>query len=157
MDKFTRGEHPCFNGRNGMPIVKMDGAKHTKDFRITNPSEQVARLYRLGPNITQTVMVQGKDHQRVKHDEINSIDTDDNIVTRDPYEIYQTMLEVLKKHSVMCIQDDFPAYAANGMENDQAKLLLIDQADYNTQHIFFDDNADSASSCIVDVRDLTTG
>lgn len=34
---------------------------------------------------------------------------------------------------------------------------MIDQADYNTQHIFFDDNVDSAESCIVDVRDLVTG
>lgn len=72
-------------------------------------------------------------------------------------EIYQSMLEVLKKYSVMGIQDDFPAYKANGYDNDCAKLLLIDQADYNTQHIFFDDNADSPESCIVDVRDLVTG
>lgn len=35
--------------------------------------------------------------------------------------------------------------------------MLIDQADYNTQHIFFDDNVDSAESCIVDVRDLISG
>lgn len=36
-DKFAKGEHPCFNGRNGMPLVKMDGAKATKDFRFKNP------------------------------------------------------------------------------------------------------------------------
>jgi hypothetical protein len=34
---------------------------------------------------------------------------------------------------------------------------MVDQADLNTQHIFFDDNADSQDSCIVDVRDVTTG
>lgn len=33
-DKFCSGEHPCFNGRNNMPLVKMDGAKNTKDFRF---------------------------------------------------------------------------------------------------------------------------
>lgn len=34
---------------------------------------------------------------------------------------------------------------------------MIDQADYNTQHIFFDDNADDGDECIVDVRDIITG
>ena len=33
-DKFCRGEHPCFNGRNNMPLVKMDGSKNSKDFRF---------------------------------------------------------------------------------------------------------------------------
>jgi hypothetical protein len=36
------------------------------------------------------------------------------------------------------------------------KLLLIDQADYTTQHIFFDDNANEDEDCIVDVRDVVT-
>jgi hypothetical protein len=34
---------------------------------------------------------------------LDEIDTDDNNVTRDHIEIYQTILEVLKKHSVMAI------------------------------------------------------
>ena len=34
---------------------------------------------------------------------------------------------------------------------------MIDQADYITQHIFFDDNADEGDDCIVDVRDVITG
>lgn len=38
-DKFSRGEHPCFNGRNGMPSVKFDGAKNSKDFRFVKPEE----------------------------------------------------------------------------------------------------------------------
>jgi hypothetical protein len=48
-DKFAKGEHPCFNGRNGMPIVKMDGAKGSKDFRFNAPDEQIGHWYRLGP------------------------------------------------------------------------------------------------------------
>jgi len=35
--------------------------------------------------------------------------------------------------------------------------LHIDPADYATQHIFFDDNADEGRECIVDVRDVITG
>jgi len=34
---------------------------------------------------------------------------------------------------------------------------MVDQSDYNTQHIFFDDNADEGEDCIVDVRDVITG
>lgn len=34
---------------------------------------------------------------------------------------------------------------------------MVDQADYNTQHIFFDDNAEEGRDCIVDVRDVITG
>lgn len=60
----------------------------------------------------------------------------------------------------MAIQDDFPAYRASDWECDRSKLMMIDQQDYTTQHIFFDDNADESSetqTCIVDVRDLKTG
>ena len=35
--------------------------------------------------------------------------------------------------------------------------MMLDQADYQTQHIFFDDNADEGEDCIVDVRDIITG
>jgi len=27
-NNFCAGEHPCFNGRNGTPLVKMDGSKN---------------------------------------------------------------------------------------------------------------------------------
>ena len=42
----------------------------------------------------------------------------------------------------MAIQDDYNNWKGNALNNEVAGLLLIDQADYNTQHIFFDDNAD---------------
>jgi len=77
-------------------------------------------------------MVQSGTHERVTNDQINLIDSDDNIILRDHLEIYQTILEVLKKHSVMAISDDYPAYKASGFENGFGKLLLVDQADYNT-------------------------
>lgn len=56
-DKFCRGEHPCFNGRNGMPSVKFDGAKNSKDFRFKAPEEQCASMYRKGPALNDIVMV----------------------------------------------------------------------------------------------------
>lgn len=55
------------------------------------------------------------------------------------------------------MSEDYKAWKENGFQNSFAKLLLVDQADYNTQHIFFDDNADEGEDCIVDVRDIITG
>jgi len=66
-DKFARGEHPCFNGRNGLPLVKFDGSKNSKDFRFKCPEEQIGTLYRLGAGINEAVMVLGENHERVEH------------------------------------------------------------------------------------------
>ena len=58
----------------------------------------------------------------------------------------------------MAVEEDYPSWNASGRSNSRAKLLMIDQADYNTQHIFFDDNADEADDGgIVDVRDVVNG
>ena len=60
----------------------------------------------------------------------------------------------------MAIQEDYANWKENDCHREVGKLLLIDQADYNTQHIFFDDNADDGNDgedCIVDVRDVITG
>jgi len=53
-NKFCIGEHPCFNGRNGSPLVKMDGSKNQKDYRIRDPSQQTT-LYRTGDSLTETI------------------------------------------------------------------------------------------------------
>jgi len=37
-NKFCTGNHPCFNGRNNTPLVKIDGSKNSKDFRIKDPA-----------------------------------------------------------------------------------------------------------------------
>ena len=56
---------------------------------------------------------------------------------------FQHCLETLKKRSSMAIQEDYEHWKENDYHREVAKLLLIDQADYNTQHIFFDDNANA--------------
>lgn len=73
---------------------------------------------------------------------------------QDPIQIYQALVESLKKFSSMAIQDDYQNWAENDQHREVSKLLLIDQADYQTQHIFFDDNADEEEDCIVDARDV---
>ena len=64
-DKFCRGEHPCFNGRNNTPLVKLDGNKNSKDFRFQSPETQQCAMYRLGESINETVLIQGP-HARVE-------------------------------------------------------------------------------------------
>ena len=57
-NKFCSGEHPCFNGRNGTPLVKLDGSKNSKDFRIRDHSQR-ATMYRKGDAINETIQING--------------------------------------------------------------------------------------------------
>ena len=78
-------------------------------------------------------------------------------VHRDVLEIFQTKLETLKKYSVMLCQDDYESWKTSQFNRRGGKPLLVDQADYLTQHIFFDDNAGEDFGSCVDVRDMITG
>jgi len=33
-NQFCSGQHPCYSGRNGTPLIKFDGTKGTKDLHI---------------------------------------------------------------------------------------------------------------------------
>lgn len=81
-NKFCAGEHPCFNGRNGASLVKFDGSKNQKDFRIRDPCQR-ACIYRCGDSINETVQVCGE-HNRVDQSRLNMIDdSEDTYVLRD--------------------------------------------------------------------------
>lgn len=159
-NKFCSGDHPCFNGRNGTPLVKMDGSKNQKDYRIRDPAQKV-HIYRTGDGINEVIQINGEHTRNTSQDfgHINMIhDTEDTYVIRDHLQQFQTNLETLKKFGSMAVSEDYPSWKASGFSNSRAKLLALDQADYNTQHIFFDDNADEGDeNCIVDVRDVITG
>jgi hypothetical protein len=100
-NSFCNGEHPCFNGRNSTPLVKFDGTKASKDYRIREHAQQ-ATIYRSGEGINETIMVTGK-HKRVsKIMDLNYIDGDgDNQVIRDHLDIFQTIIETFKKCGTM--------------------------------------------------------
>ncbi len=73
-------------------------------------------------------------------------------------DIYVTLLESLQKVCGYAIQDDYSYWSAKKESAEGGKLLLIDEADYDTHQIFFDDNiSDDPAHSIVDVRDLITG
>jgi hypothetical protein len=65
--------------------------------------------------------------------------------------------KILSTHQSIAISEDFFAYKEANFDQRLGKLLMVDQADYATQHIFFDDNANEEAKCIVDVRDLISG
>jgi len=54
--------------------------------------------------------------------------------------------------------DDKNAWTKSGnKKSGGGKVLMVDQADYGTQHIFFDDVANNDTNCQVDVIDTVTG
>ena len=60
---------------------------------------------------------------------------------------YVAILETLKKRASMAILDDKAAWTKSGNKKSGGKPLFVDQADYGTQHIFFDDVANNDSNC----------
>ena len=105
-------------------------------------------MWRFSDDLSDTKMIQGTfERLSDNYDEMKDIvESDEKFedcqILQEPLTIYQNMLEALKKYSSMAVQDDYNGWKDNEFSNEVAKLLLVDQADYNTQHIFFDDNAD---------------
>lgn len=160
-NRFCNGQHPCYSGRNGTPLIRFDGSKGAKDLRIRN-DEQKALFYRISNDLSDARLLQGTYNRESKTlDGLNDLLNDDAKyedmeLSDDVLVIYQKLMDTLKKYSSMAIQDDYPNWEANDRHREVAKLLLLDQGDYGTQHVFFDDNADEDEDCIVDARDVIT-
>lgn len=160
-NQFCVGNHPCFSGRNSTPLIKFDGSKATKDMRIESP-DQMGCYYRFSHDLKEAMLCTGMT-QRPTNDlaELKEVlDTSDELedakLIRGSIEQYQHVIDTLKKSSTMAIQDDYTHWKENDKHSECSKLLMIDQADYQTQHIFFDSSADPDEDCIIDVRDAVT-
>jgi len=55
-------------------------------------------------------------------------------------------MEIFKKYCAVAIRED----------KDHKRILYIDPADYNTQHIFFDAKCGLGDDCRISVRDIIT-
>ena len=162
-NRFCSGTHPCYSGRNGTPLIRFDGSKNAKDLRIRDPSQK-AFFVRASSDAKDAKLVQGTyvrpDCELEGEDQLaealEADDYEDCVLQREPIQQYLGILDTLKKYSSMAISDDHENWQANDYHREVAKLLFIDQGEYNTQHIFFDDNADEGEDCIVDVRDVVT-
>ena len=57
-NKFASGEHPCYSGKGGTPLVKFDGSKGVKDLRIQD-RHQKALFFRPSTDLKLQKMVTG--------------------------------------------------------------------------------------------------
>jgi len=160
-NQFCAGQHPCYSGRNGTHLIKFDGSKGTKDFRIQDP-DQNCIYYRFSDELQDAKLVTGINQRFTNEkDELeDKLENDDRFEDckqiNDSIPQFMHFTETLKKRSTMAVQEDHFHWNENDEPREMAKLLLIDQADYQTQHIFFDDNIKNEEDCIVDVRDAIT-
>ena len=136
-NKLCNGEHPCFNGKSGNPLLKFDGSKGTKDMRIKEFNKGV--MCRQSDLLSDTTLISGsikssdsKGVLELQYDEEVSNGT--AIFVTDQINIFYEFGERVKQHCSYALRD-----------NDLNKLLLVDPADYSTQHIFFDNWEDDAA------------
>mmetsp|Transcript_27129 Transcript_27129/g.48682 ORF Transcript_27129/g.48682 Transcript_27129/m.48682 type:complete len:499 (-) Transcript_27129:35-1531(-) len=159
-NRFCEGSHPCYNGKNGCPLVRFDRSKGSKDMRIDETN--TGYVTRLTKSMSDVTFVRGTFH---RHPEGESpevfhsgpIDEGSVRVYREAHNIYVAFHEILQHTASIAISDDWKFWSANDFSDDSGKLLLVDQTDYGTQHIFFDDNVREDASNIIDVRDVVTG
>jgi hypothetical protein len=159
-NQFCEGKHPCFSGRNGTPMIKFDGTKGTKDLRLKDDNQR-GLFYRFSSDFEDTKFLQGTSKRETNDfDKLQSLMMteayEDLSLRDDPISAYLEILAVLQKNTTMAVQDDYQNWKENDFHCEAGKPLYIDQADYGTHHIFFDDNADEGEDCIVDVRDVIT-
>lgn len=155
-NKFCNGEHPCFNGRNNTPLVRFDGSKNSKSYIINNTQEGV--IYRMNQGMESMMMISGSLKRAPRGGNMEDayakeIEEDAVKILKGGTEIYVRMMELLKevtfiknfiimilKSCGLAYQDDWEYWNQNGEKMDYAKPLMIDQSDYSTLQIFFDDN-----------------
>eukprot|EP00742_Colponemidia_sp_Colp-10_P007748 GILJ01008353.1.p1 GENE.GILJ01008353.1~~GILJ01008353.1.p1 ORF type:complete len:539 (+),score=66.74 GILJ01008353.1:192-1619(+) len=153
---FCEGIHPCYNGKNGTRLARFNGVKKSRDLRIHQDAKGV--IYRGSTEAGDALLALGASSrvsalekaEEYYSDEINRGEVS---VHRGFSNIHIATEQVLKNHSVLAFSDDYDWWAKNECRADAGKLLLMDAADSNCQHIFFDDNIENDNGSIVDVRD----
>lgn len=83
-------------------------------------------------------------------------EAEDFTMHQEPISQYLEIMSVLQKYGSIALHEDYQNWKENDFHCEVGKPLFIDQADYQTQHIFFDDHASPGEDCIVDVRDVIT-
>jgi hypothetical protein len=160
-NNFCEGNHPAFDGGQN-PLIKFNGVQ-SRDLRIKG--KQTGMYFRYGKDLHDVNLlmntlerVQCKTQDELLENYGGQIEEGTITLHSDSIdENYAFIMETIIKHGSMAIQDDFWVYYHNKDNNDYGKLLLIDQHDFSTQHIFFDDMAIEGDRCNIDVRDLSSG
>mmetsp|Transcript_42670 Transcript_42670/g.65451 ORF Transcript_42670/g.65451 Transcript_42670/m.65451 type:complete len:245 (+) Transcript_42670:461-1195(+) len=130
-NQFCTGNHPCYSGRNGTPLIRFDGYKQTKDLRIRE-DPQKGVLFRYTSELPDTKLLLGtfkrptNDFDELQDLMANEDEFEDYELLTEPIKQFQTILETLKKFSTMAIQDDYENWKENDFHREVGKLLLID-------------------------------
>jgi len=130
-NQFCQGNHPCFSGRNGTPLIKFDGSKGTKNLKIEDTDQQ-ACYFRFSHEIKDAKLVTGMNSRITNEmdellEALDSVEEyEDSKMIKDVIPQFQHILETLKKRATMAIQDDYYHYKESEYHNEYGKLLLID-------------------------------
>ena len=160
-NQFCKGEHPCYSGRSGTALVKFDGSKGTREMRFKE-KHQRGHYFKEGDKLQQVRLVTGTPKRAPKGENVDEFyqgPVEEGSVAnhKEGIDQYVAIIETLKKRATMSILDDKNAWVKSGNKKAGGKVLMVDQADYGTQHIFFDDVANNDVTSQVDVIDAVTG
>jgi len=150
-NKFCEGDHPCYSGRSGTAAIKFDGSKNNKRCIINKRSQgifykfPIAKALILGVSNINEEAATPRDMEDYFFDE-NISEDDRPKVLHENIDCYCEMMERFKYTCGMALTE-MP---------DSKRTLLVDQADYNTLHIFFDSKLGLGDQCRLDVRDVIT-
>ena len=147
----------CYNGVAPSPLVKFDGSKGNKDYKITSNK---GVLYR-SDSLDDTILASGtlnktNDREKVKEFYANDIENNTVKLYNGTSEIYVNFMETIQKSCSYALQEDLDYWESKDKATNAGKLFLIDESDFGTQHIFFDDTINTQSN-EVDIRNLITG
>lgn len=152
---FCRGSHPMFNGKHGTPRLRYDGKNNTKNMCI-EPTN-VGYISRV--DLALVLGTLNRHPEGTDPSEFHSKAVDEGLVAvhSDYSSIYVAMQEVLLSSASMLIVDDYNFWNSHGETGESGKLLLVDDTDYSTLQVFFDDKIGHEAAGIVDIRDVVTG
>ena len=160
-NSFCEGFHPCYNGKNGTPLARFDGSKGTKDMRINNGNSGYFRRHADNPDDIDLILgTSDKAPEGTPDEEFHAgqIDEGEISVTKGLGSVHIKINETLNRTCSMALNDDYATWDKYGEQSKYGKLLSIDQQDYTTHHVFFDDNTqEEDEKGAIDCRDLITG
>lgn len=141
-------------------MARFDGSKNTKNLLIEPNMKALVYRNLSNKDSVQSVfgtLTRNKLSQNQELEEIYEKEIDEDIVDiqKDGSQLFLKIQEMLKESSCIAIHDDYDTWKASNQNSDFAKPLYIDQQDYSTLQIFFDDNIQEEEN-IVDIRDLVT-
>ncbi|OMJ88502.1 hypothetical protein SteCoe_9536 [Stentor coeruleus] len=150
---FCKGIHPKYNRKNKRR--KIESVKKLKYKDMVIDEQNYGYMSR---NISRNLLVLGS-LTRLSQNELHNEGNEKKVISVSEgfRNIYSAIQNNLCKRVSLAINDDYFYWHYNGEKGEYGKLLLIDEDDYETQHIFFDDNINFDSPKIVDVRNVVTG